>query len=124
MGKHKYKLTVAMATYEDHSGVWSTVQSLRLHHDMEDAEILILDNLPQGEHARENKGFAANANTKHKTVWRKCSEQEPPHVMVVKTKIDDANGCRNEQDLKKCGKLWFVPDGSMYVYYTPTHWSY
>lgn len=38
------------------------------------------------------------------------------------TKVDDEKGVRNEQELKRQGNLWFVPDGSMYVYYTPTHW--
>lgn len=40
----------------------------------------------------------------------------------METKIDDSNGCRNVQKLKRKGRLWFFPDGSMYVYYTPTHW--
>lgn len=39
------------------------------------------------------------------------------------TKIDNENGCRNEQPLKRRGNLWFLPDDSMYVYYTPTHWT-
>ncbi len=55
------------------------------------------------------------------TVWRNI--QTAPENVVVLTKIDDANGCRNEQKLKRSGRLWFVPDGSMYVYYTPTHWT-
>lgn len=42
---------------------------------------------------------------------------------MVLTKIDDADGCRNEQPLKRRGPLWFKPDGSMYVYYSPTHWK-
>lgn len=46
----------------------------------------------------------------------------PPDGLVVDTKIDDARGCRNEWPLKRSGRLWFYPDGSMYVYYTPTHW--
>jgi hypothetical protein len=29
---------------------------------------------------------------------------------------------RMEQDLQRIGNLWFLADGSMYVYYTPTHW--
>ena len=35
-------------------------------------------------------------------------------------------GVRNEAPLKlhDRGRLWFFPDGSMYVYYTPTHWRY
>lgn len=28
-----------------------------------------------------------------------------------------------EQDLKRNGNLWFFPDGSMYVYYTPNWWK-
>ncbi len=46
-----------------------------------------------------------------------------PKGQEVMTKIDDEHGCRNETSLIKRGRLWFVPDGSMYVYYTPTHWA-
>jgi hypothetical protein len=45
-----------------------------------------------------------------------------PEGVVVMTKIDDGRGVRNVQALKRQGNLWFVPDGSMYVYYTPTHY--
>lgn len=54
--------------------------------------------------------------------WVECGKLLPPDGQVVMTKIDDANGCRNEQELKRSGRLWFLPDDSMYVYYTPTHW--
>lgn len=27
------------------------------------------------------------------------------------------------EPLKRHGRLWFVADGSMYVYYTPSHWK-
>jgi hypothetical protein len=47
-----------------------------------------------------------------------------PEDVVVETKIDDACGCRNEGTLKRKGRLWWFPDGSMYVYYTPTHWRH
>jgi hypothetical protein len=47
---------------------------------------------------------------------------DAPDRVVVETKIDDAHGVRNVTTLKRIGNLWFVPDGSMYVYYTPTHW--
>lgn len=43
-----------------------------------------------------------------------------PRNEVVETKIDDENGERNVQRLSRDGNLWWVPDGSMYVYYTPT----
>lgn len=58
-----------------------------------------------------------------KHTWIKCSDSLPADGDVVRTKIDDANGCRNESLLKRQGRLWFFPDGSMYVYYTPTHWA-
>ncbi len=45
-----------------------------------------------------------------------------PEGMVVDTKIDDGQGVRNQQKLQRKGRLWFYPDMSMYVYYTPTHW--
>jgi len=54
--------------------------------------------------------------------WIECSKLLPPENQNVMTKIDDSNGCRNEQKLMRQGRLWFLPDGSMYVYYTPTHW--
>ena len=47
-----------------------------------------------------------------------------PEGMVLDTKIDDHNGLRNEGQLIRRGALWWFPDGSMYVYYTPTHWRH
>lgn len=46
----------------------------------------------------------------------------PPQNEIVETKVDDASGIRNVQKLKLNGRLWWHPDGSMYVYYEPTHW--
>jgi hypothetical protein len=55
-------------------------------------------------------------------MWKLITEENPPQGRVIKTKIDDTNGVRNEQELKWDGKIWWLPDGSMYVDYTPTHW--
>ncbi len=57
-------------------------------------------------------------------MWTRTQDRLPPEGVIVDTKIDNANGVRNEQKLKRCGNLWFFPDGSMYVYYTPTHWQF
>lgn len=54
--------------------------------------------------------------------WIKVTDEHPPIGVVLNTKIDDHNGVRNEQYLKYDGRLWWIPDGSMYVYYQPTHW--
>jgi hypothetical protein len=45
-----------------------------------------------------------------------------PENVVVLTWIDDGEGVRNLQKLKRRGQLWWFPDDSMYCYYTPTHW--
>lgn len=53
--------------------------------------------------------------------WQRA--ETAPEGEVVDTKIDDRDGVRNEQPLKRKGRLWFFPDGSAYVYYVPTHWK-
>ena len=55
-------------------------------------------------------------------MWKETKYELPPEGVVVETKIDDERGCRNETTLKRSKNLWFFPDGSMYVYYIPTHW--
>lgn len=55
--------------------------------------------------------------------WIDCKSCLPRQGVVVWTKIDDEKGPRNIGKLKLISKLWFVEDGSMYVYYTPTHWK-
>jgi hypothetical protein len=55
-------------------------------------------------------------------IWYNVKTELPPAHVIVETKIDDANGIRNEQKLQRIGNLWYYPDASMYVYYTPTHW--
>ncbi len=57
------------------------------------------------------------------TEWINCEVSLPPDGEVVQTKIDDGKGVRNEQRLKRQGRLWFFEYGDMYVYYTPTHWK-
>lgn len=54
--------------------------------------------------------------------WRRIDTQPPPQNTVVETKILDHHGERNIADLKLVDRLWWFPDGSMYIYYTPTHW--
>jgi hypothetical protein len=52
-------------------------------------------------------------------------ESAPPDKLVM-TKIDDADGVRNEQAMMKRGNLWWIKPGEpneMYVYFRPTHWK-
>jgi hypothetical protein len=60
---------------------------------------------------------------------REFAEWQPietaPENMIVMTKIDDAKGARNEAELIRHGRLWWIAKGkpAMYVYYEPTHWK-
>ncbi len=38
------ELTIGMATYQDFDGVYFTLQALRLYHDLENTELLVVDN--------------------------------------------------------------------------------
>jgi len=54
--------------------------------------------------------------------WINTLYTPPKDGVTVMTRINDAKGVRNEQELKKRGNLWYFPDMSMYVYYTPNEW--
>jgi hypothetical protein len=74
------------------------------------------------DHDRINDEAATALHARFGSDWLDCAVVLPPPGVLVDTKIDDADGVRNEQPLKRQGSLWFVADGSMYVYYLPTHW--
>ena len=56
-----------------------------------------------------------------RAAWRLIATA--PEGEVVETRvIDVSHGERNVQPLVRKGRLWWLADASMYVYYTPTHW--
>ncbi len=80
---------------------------------------------PSSEERAEGKNEGDSLTDRKREERKEWKEiATAPNGIVLMTKIDDENGIRNEQELKRSGNLWFVPDGSMYVYYTPTHWRY
>ena len=62
-------------------------------------------------------------STEEPKKWVPTIRALPDEGVVVWTKLDDSNGLRNEQKLKRYGRLWYLSDDSMCVYYTPTHWA-
>jgi Glycosyl transferase family 2 len=50
-------LTIGMSTYDDFDGVYFTIQSLRMYHDLKDMEIIVLDNNSESEHGKQTKNF-------------------------------------------------------------------
>jgi len=87
-----YNLTVGMATFDDPQGVWWTLSSLRMHHDLTGVELLVVDDHPiagRGEiknvcanaqaryvHAPKNRGPAHAKNS----VWEHATGT---HVLLV-----------------------------------------
>lgn len=55
------KISICMATFDDFSGTFFSVQSLRMHHDLTDCEIVILDNNPKGPHGQDLRNFVNNS---------------------------------------------------------------
>jgi hypothetical protein len=52
------KLTISMAAYDDYDGVFFTIQSLRMHHNLPaDTEFVVIDNNPVGQNSETMKGF-------------------------------------------------------------------
>lgn len=53
-------LTIGMATYDDYDGVFFTIQSLRMYHDIcntDLVEFVVLDTNPNGKHAQTVENF-------------------------------------------------------------------
>lgn len=55
--------------------------------------------------------------------WISVKDRLPDNGVVVCTKIHDEKGIRNVTKLMRRGNLWFLPEKSVYMYYTPTHWK-
>lgn len=51
--------------------------------------------------------------------WISVKEKLPENGVIVQ--VLNGRG-RVVTNLKRQNRLWFLPDGSMYVYYEPTHW--
>jgi len=63
--EHTPKLTIGMATYDDYDGVYFSIQALRLYHPeiLEDIELVVIDNRPDGPSAealKQLEGAAPN----------------------------------------------------------------
>lgn len=57
---NKPALSIGMATHTDFHGVFFTVQSLRLHQDISDCELIVVDNNPDSPDGEAVRGFLQN----------------------------------------------------------------
>lgn len=56
-------LTIGMATYDDFDGVYFTIQSLKMYHDVcntDQVEFIVIDNNPESKHGEATKNFVEN----------------------------------------------------------------
>lgn len=51
--------------------------------------------------------------------WHRTADELPPEGLTVETM---SRGGQHAL-LRRSGNLWFLADGSMYVYYTPIAWK-
>ena len=51
--------------------------------------------------------------------WVRVEDRQPPEKLPVETMSSSGQ----HQTLVRQGNLWFFPDYSMYVYYTPVAWK-
>lgn len=54
------KLTIGMATADDFHGVYFTIQALRMYHNCEDVEFIVVDNLPDSKASPLVHGLVTN----------------------------------------------------------------
>ena len=48
----KPRLTIGMAHFEDYHGLYFTIQALKLYHDVEHVELIVIDNSPRSPHGQ------------------------------------------------------------------------
>jgi hypothetical protein len=54
--------------------------------------------------------------------WTACANVLPPEGLLILTKCADQD--RAPAPLRRFENLWWLPDGSLYAYYRPTHWRH
>jgi hypothetical protein len=85
-------LTIGMATYDDYDGVYFTIQSLRMHHeicDTKDVEYIVLDNNPSSESGKATKKFVQTSLRELGTYLEKTDKQSSFNKYEI---VKHANG--------------------------------
>lgn len=102
------------------------LENLQLILSLADKDIKSMSTFKEISEALKNDVYVKNEEfkklvSKPPEAWQPI--QTAPEGIKINTKIHDSNGPRNEQSLVRKGNLFFHPDMTMYVYYTPTHWK-
>lgn len=81
------ELTIGMATYQDFDGVYFSVQDLRLHHDLANVEIVVVDNFGCDATA----AFCASTGPQSGVRYLRCQDQTGTAAPRQKV-FDEARG--------------------------------
>jgi glycosyltransferase involved in cell wall biosynthesis len=81
------KLTIGTATYDDFCGTWFTVQSARMHHpaSTHDAEIIVVDNNPEGQHGRVLREHSAGCRYRYEPFTGKTGTSARDEIFRLAT---------------------------------------
>ena len=71
-------LSIGMPTFEDFDGVYFSLQSLRLHHDVDDCELLVIDNSPTNSTSTTEANKRVCEAAKAKYIQTHPDESSPP----------------------------------------------
>lgn len=102
-----------------HASLWDNGRCIGSEKTPGEARDAVIDRLGDAETDRHRL-----ANLVSTTVsaggWMP-SDTAPQGELVEATIIDEV-GHRPVERLRRSGRLWFVPDGTTYVYWSPSHW--
>jgi hypothetical protein len=136
-------LTIGMATHDDYDGVFFSIQSLRMYHDIcstNNVEFIVLDNNSASEHGKACKSFVENQvhgkyiiNTDQNSSFNKYKIVDHAtgkyvliidcHVLIEKNGID--NLLKYFTDNPNCkdliqGPLWYDDLKNISTHFDPT----
>lgn len=136
-------LTIGMATYDDYDGVFFSIQSLRMFHDIcntDQVEFIVLDNNSNSEHGKACKSFVENqvhgkyiVNNEQNSSFNKYKIVDYAsgkyvliidcHVLIEKNGID--NLLKYFQENPNCknliqGPLWYDDLKNISTHFDPT----
>src|SRR5690348_4499623 len=83
------ELTIGMATYRDFDGVYFTLQALRLYHDLENTELLVIDNYG----CRETQAFVESWTKGRYILAKEVVGTSAPRDLVFREALGEAVLC-------------------------------